>query len=105
MRGQSGEERLGSRIAKPMLRQCHRRGEADQPETREQKRMPGEQMNWTQDFMRQFAPVLSERAHKPSPLLAVFAQRSFCLAEITLQHDGRAVVERVRQGRGRMYPL
>src|SRR5271157_2920860 len=93
---QPGEERLGSRAVKPILRQCDGGWEADQPKMREQKGMPGEQMYWTQDFRRQYVPPLRERAHESAPLLAVFEERSFCIAEIALQHHGGPVVERMR---------
>ena len=47
MSGQPGKQRLGSRILKPMLREGDGGREANQSETREQKRVPGEQMHRT----------------------------------------------------------
>ena len=100
-----GEERLGSRIAKPVFgeRRCGR--ETNQSEARQQQGMPRKQVNRTQDFRRQYLPMFREVTHEPAPLLTVFAEYSFGVAEVALQGHGRSVVERMRQGRRRVDPL
>ena len=102
---QPGKERLGSRIAKPVFARAPLR-KGNQPIRGAPAARDAE---GTIEPDAGFpAPVPSNASRtdpQPAPLLTVFAEHSFGLAEIALQRHGRSVVERMRQGRRRVDPL
>ena len=58
-----------------------------------------------QDFRDEFVPILDEWAHEVRPCFRVFTERRFRICEIAFQNYGGAVIERMRDRRGRVNPL
>src|SRR5690348_5080044 len=66
--------------------------------------MPGNAEHWTQCSLREVLPVFYQRCNKRAPRLRIFAEFPVLIGQIVLQQDGRAIVERVREGRLSMHP-
>src|SRR6202158_4436738 len=104
MRGETSEERLGA-LAAEQMRKCFCRRESSEAEARKQERMGGQQMERTEDFGGENRPALDERLHQAAPAFAVRPKNRFGVPQIALESYGGAVIERMRQGSGRVNPL
>src|SRR5580700_8037207 len=67
--------------------------------------MPREQADRTQDFRCKLIPVSGVWFHERAPGGAVGAKRVCGFAQVTLQHDCGAIVERMCQRSGRVNPF
>ena len=67
--------------------------------------MTREQVQRLQDFGGKRAPVRCEWLQEATPAFAVAAENRFGVAEIALERDGGAIIERMREGRRRVNPL
>jgi hypothetical protein len=67
--------------------------------------MTREQVQGLKDFGGNRAPVRCERLQEAAPAFAIATENRFGVAEIALESDGGAIVERMREGRRRVNPL
>ena len=105
MRCQPGEQRSGSRVAKPDLR-CRVGGrKTQQPQACHQERMSRQQGNGREELRRQLAPVLGKGSEQPPPPFAVFAESPLGFVQIALQDHSRAIVHRMGQRCRRLDPF
>src|ERR1700674_271405 len=67
--------------------------------------MEREHMDRAEDFGGENRPALDEWLHQAAPAFAVRPKNRFGVAEIARERYGGAVIERMRQGSGRVNPL
>ena len=84
MRGKAGEESFGA-IAAEKVHERFCRREAKQGETRKQEWMRVENVERTEDFRREGAPVFDERLHKAAPTVSIWSESGFGGAEIAFE--------------------
>lgn len=61
--------------------------------------------NRLKDFFRELHPMICERFKEAAPAFAIGTQRVLRILQVTLQHDGGAIVQRMREWRRRMNPF
>src|ERR1700733_2819884 len=104
MRSQPREE-SASAFALKASRNRLRGDERAQGESCHQKRVLGKQSNGPEHLRSEFRPTIDKGLNESDPRIAVCAERSLRRLKIALQNNRRAVVERMRNRRGRMNPL
>src|SRR6266851_3108368 len=87
------------------MREHARRRERGEAKAREQEWTTREQVQRLKDFGRKRGPMSDEWLQQAAPALAVATQHRFGVAEIAFESDGSAIVEGMRERRGRVNPL
>ncbi len=104
MRGVAGEQRTGALTREGRAREPRRRAKRLQTEAAHVHWVPRHLRAGKRSF-DQLVGRCDERAQQTAPCLAVGAEAGRGVLERALEHDRRAVVERVREGRRRLDPL
>ena len=61
--------------------------------------------NRLKDFFGELHPMCGQRFKEAAPAFAIGTQRVLRILQVTLQHDGGAIVQRMREWRRRMNPF
>ena len=105
VRGEPREERPRTRAAEGPAREPVRGAERGQPEAREEERVARHAQR-PEHVVHQRVRAVDERAEETDPRVPVaVVEPGGRQLDGALEHHGRAVVERVRERRGRMHEL
>jgi hypothetical protein len=94
---EAGKEGTGACAGEVAPGEGLRRLDGGQPETRHEKGAPGQAQDGTEAVLSELLPVVDNGLEQTAPRVAVWAKRSFGIAQVAFEDHGGAIVEWMRQ--------